>query len=128
MSDKIKSEFDKSNNWGITTSVDLYSCNPDFVRDENKIKEFVSQLCDLIKVKKFGESVVVNFGEREAIQGYSMVQLIESSLISGHFANKTNNVYLDIFSCKYHDPEKIANFAEKFFQAKKYILHYTFRK
>lgn len=128
MSDKIKSEFEKDNNWGITTSIDLYSCNFDFIRDEKKIKEFVSELCGLIKVKKFGECVVVNFGEGEEIQGYSMVQLIETSLISGHFANKTNNVYLDIFSCKYHDPEEIANFAKKFFQAEKHILHFTFRK
>lgn len=128
MSDKIKSEFDKSNNWGITTSVDLYFCNPDFIRNENKIKEFVFQLCDLINVKKFGECVIVNFGEREAIQGYSMVQFIETSLISGHFANKTNKAYVDIFSCKYHNPEEVANFSKKFFQAKKYILHFTFRK
>lgn len=128
MIDKIKLEYDKNNYWGITTSIDLYSCNPEFIKDENKIKEFASKLCDLIKVKKFGDCIVVNFGEREEIQGYSMVQLIETSLISGHFANKTSNAYLDIFLCKYHNPKETAKFCKEFFQAKSYIFNYTFRK
>jgi hypothetical protein len=35
------------------------------------------------------------------------VQLIETSLISAHFANLTNTVYLDVFSCKPYDPEVV---------------------
>jgi S-adenosylmethionine decarboxylase len=126
--DPIKEEYDKNNSWGITTSVDLHGCNPDFIRDAEKIKEFVKNLCDLIEVKIFGECIVVHFGEKEEIQGFSMVQLIESSLVSGHFANKTNNAYLDIFSCKYHNPYKVAEFCKEFFEAKDYTLNYLFRK
>jgi len=126
--DKIKKEYDKTGAWGILTSVDLHSCNSEFIRDAEKIKSFVSQLCDLIKVKKFRECIVVHFGDKEEIQGFSMAQLIESSLISGHFANKINNAYIDIFSCKYNNPEKVAKFCKKFFQAKDYKLNYLFRK
>lgn len=126
--DKIKDEYGRNNIWGISTSIDLHSCNPEFVRDAEKIKEFVVQLCELIKVKRFGECIVVGFGEKEEVQGFSITQLINTSLLSGHFANKTNNIYLDIFSCKYYNPLEAAEFCKNFFQAKDYTLNYNFRK
>lgn len=128
MSEKFKEEYLKNESWGILTSLDLHKCNPDFIRDAEKIKEFVVKLCELIEMKRFGECLVVNFGEDERVAGYSMTQLIETSLISGHFANQTNNVYLDIFSCKYYDPEEAAKFSRDFFEAEDYTLNYILRK
>ncbi|HER23817.1 MAG TPA: S-adenosylmethionine decarboxylase, partial [Candidatus Atribacteria bacterium] len=94
---KIKKEFFETNAWGLLTNVDLYDCNPETIRDAKAIKRYVDELCELIKMKQFGETQVVNFGEDERVAGFSMVQLIETSLISGHFANHTNNAYIDIF-------------------------------
>lgn len=122
------SDYKKNKSWGIITSIDLHSCNPDFIRDSKKIKSFVIGLCKFIRAKRFGDCIVVHFGKRKAVQGFSMVQLIESSLVSGHFANATNNAYIDIFSCKYYDPKKSAEFAQKFFGAKDYTLNYIFRR
>ena len=79
--------FYTENLWGMSTSVDLYDCNPSIIRDAEKIKEYVKQLCDLIEMKTFGECLVVHFGEDPKVSGFSMTQLIETSLISGHFAN-----------------------------------------
>ena len=79
-------------------------------------------------MKRFGECTVVNFGEDERVAGFSMTQLIETSLISGHFANQTNAVYLDIFSCKYYNPYEAANFAKEFFEAESYTVNYLLRK
>jgi hypothetical protein len=56
-----------------------------------------------------------------------MVQFIETSLISGHFANFTNAAYVDIFSCKAYDPEQVARFSKKFFQAESVETHVTKR-
>ena len=81
------------------------------------------KLCDLIKMKRFGECQVVRFGVDERVQGYSMVQLIETSLISGHFANLTNAAYIDIFSCKPYDPEEVARFTQAFFEAESCQMH-----
>lgn len=128
MEDGIKLEYDKNNAWGIAASIDLHACNPEYIRNKSKIEEFVLALCNLIQAKRFGDCKIVNFGERDEIQGYSMVQLIETSLVSGHFANKTNNTYLDIFSCKYFNPEQIAKFCQSYFQSQDYTLHYIFRK
>ncbi|MDD5014389.1 MAG: S-adenosylmethionine decarboxylase, partial [Atribacterota bacterium] len=123
----IKKEFYNTKAWGLSTSVDLYGCNPETIRDARAIKRYVDELCELIEMKQFGETKIVNFGEDEKVAGFSMVQLIETSLISGHFANMTNNAYIDIFSCKYYEPSTAVEFTEKFFEAKEVKMHCILR-
>lgn len=116
------------NAWGILASVDIHDCDPQLVRDPEAIREFTIQLCDLIGMKRFGEPVIVDFGEDERVSGYSLTQLIETSLISAHFANQSNTVYLDIFSCKYYDPDTAAQFSRDFFKGKDYSINVALRK
>jgi S-adenosylmethionine/arginine decarboxylase-like enzyme len=71
---------------------------------------------------------VVNFGEDERIAGYSMTQLIETSLISGHFVNANNYIYMDVFSCKPYDPTAVIAFTKKFFEAKEANPHIIIRR
>jgi len=114
--------------WGILSCIDLYDCDAKTIRDAEKIRQFVVELCHLIEMKRFGETQVVNFGEEERVAGYSMTQLIETSLISAHFANLTNTTYLDVFSCKAYDPKKVADFAKEFFKAKDFNLQVVERR
>ena len=114
--------------WGIATAIDIYDCDPATIRDANAIRRFVVQLCDLIEMKRFGETQVVHFGEDEKVAGYSMVQLIETSLISAHFANLTNATYLDVFSCKPYDPDVVAQFARDYFGGSRVESSVTFRR
>ena len=114
--------------WGIASSIDIYDCNPVKIRDEETIRRFVVELCELIEMKRFGETQVVHFGEDERVAGYSMVQLIETSLISAHFANMTNAVYLDVFSCKPYDPEIVKDFSQNYFGGKYSVLNATLRQ
>ena len=124
-----REEYETNGSWGILTSLDLHNCNGDTIRDADKIKQFVVELCDLVEVKRFGECQVVHFADHnEDVAGFSMVQLIETSLISAHFANKTNHTYLDVFSCKYYDPDIVAEFSKKFFEAADCDLHIHLRK
>jgi S-adenosylmethionine/arginine decarboxylase-like enzyme len=113
--------------WGIASSFDIYNCDPDTIRDADKIKQFVKELCDLIEMKRFGETTVVHFGEDEKVAGFSMIQLIETSLISAHFANLTNTTYLDVFSCKPYDPAVVEDFARKFFGGTHVITNVNLR-
>ncbi|MBF0201360.1 MAG: S-adenosylmethionine decarboxylase [Desulfamplus sp.] len=113
--------------WGIASSIDIYGCDPALIRDGDYIKGFVRELCDLIEMKRFGETQVVHFGEDEKVAGFSMVQLIETSLISAHFANLTNTTYLDVFSCKPYDPEVVKNFAQGYFKGETSILNVNHR-
>lgn len=113
--------------WGVSTSIDIYDCYPDIIRSAGAIRQFVRELCDLIDMKRFGETQVVHFGEDEKVAGYSMMQLIETSLISAHFANLTNTVYLDVFSCKPYDVKMVSQFAQNFFGGRRIVVHTTRR-
>jgi S-adenosylmethionine/arginine decarboxylase-like enzyme len=123
-----KQEFDNIKAWGIQSSIDIHHCDPNLIRDADAIKKFVIQLCELIEMKRFGDPVIVHFGEDERVAGFSMTQLIETSLISAHFANQTDNVYLDIFSCKYYEPETAVQFAKNYFKGTDYNLNVVLRK
>src|SRR5436309_5298125 len=112
--------------WGVSASVDLYGCNALAIRSGERIREYVVRLCELIEMKRYGECQVVHFGKGR-VAGYSMTQLIETSLISGHFANDTNRAYLDIFSCKGYDPAVVEEFSRKFFGARNSAAAVTVR-
>jgi S-adenosylmethionine/arginine decarboxylase-like enzyme len=122
-------EYLSTHSWGIQVSLDLHGCNPATIRDAEMVRKHVYELCDLIKVIRFGDCQVVHFADHnEDVAGFSMVQLIETSLISGHYANKSNNVFLDVFSCKYYDPDLVASFSKSYFEAKDCTIHLTLRK
>ena len=114
--------------WGIASSIDIYDCDPEKIRSADHIRQFVKDLCDLIEMKRFGETQVVHFGEDERVAGFSMVQLIETSLISAHFANQTNATYLDVFSCKPYDPEVVRAFAREYFGGQRTSMNVTLRQ
>jgi len=124
----IHQNYDQIEAWGMESCIDVKNCHPDLIRSSDSIKEYVSKLCDLIEMNAYGETVVVHFGEDEEVEGYSMTQLIETSLISGHFANKTNNIYINVFSCKKYDPYIAAEFTKDFFCGDEYDLHIVLRK
>src|SRR5689334_21403155 len=111
---------------GRATSVDLQERLPDTIQDRKHIEAYVIALCDLIGMKRYGECQIVHFGEGR-VAGYSMIQLIETSLISRHFANDTNRAYLDIFSCKGYDPKIVEAFSKQFFGARTSTSSMTFR-
>lgn len=120
--------FESSKAWGLLASVDVYSCAPEIIRDAEMVKQFVVELCEKIGMKRYGECAVVNFGENERVAGFSMTQLIETSLISGHFANSSNNAYIDVFSCKYFEPRDVAEFAISFFKGANYRMQVALRQ
>lgn len=124
----LKEQFASRQAWGLLTSLDIHDCDPALIRDAESIRRFVRELCELIEMKRFGDTFVVDFGEDPRVAGFSMTQLIETSLISAHFANESNTVYLDIFSCKFYEPLTAAEFSKNFFRGKDYSINIALRK
>ncbi len=112
-----KEEYKKKKAWGILTSIDLFECNPETLRSEKKIKEYLEKICRVIDAKPWGEAVIVRFGENPDVYGFSAFQLIETSCVSGHFAEESDSIYIDIFSCKWYNSEDAVNFTREFFGA-----------
>ena len=119
---------DTTEYWGISACIDLYECDLELMQNADAIREFAHVLCDRIKMKRYGETVVIHFGEDPRVEGFSMTQLIETSLVSGHFADASRAIYLDVFSCAYYDPNDAAQFAADYFKAESYNVNVVYRK
>jgi len=106
--------------YGKELILDLFECDPKIIRSKKKILEYSNKICNLIKMKKYGKPICERFGfGKDFTAGFSLVQLIESSLVSGHFSELCNRAFIDIFSCKLFDEKMATNFTKKFFKAKK---------
>ena len=106
--------------FGTELIMDLLDCDPKIIRSKKKISEYSDKICKLIKVKRFGKPIVKRFGfGKDFTAGYSLVQLIETSLVSGHFSELWNRAFINIFSCKSFDEKIARNFTKKFFKARK---------
>lgn len=86
--------------WGWHLILDCASCNLN-IQSPNAIREFVADLVHEIDMKAYGDPIIVHFATHDPQKGgYSLVQLIETSAITGHFVDSNGDAYLDIFSCK----------------------------
>lgn len=101
--------------WGYHLALDCFECDGDSIRDYQTIHDFVKQLVKDIDMVAYGEPQIVNFGSGDK-EGYSLVQLIETSNICAHFANESNAIYLDVFSCKPYDIETVENLVKQYFK------------
>ncbi len=115
--------------YGLEVVLDLYDCNPKVIRSSKKLAEYVTKLCKLLKMEKYGKTLLPHFGYKEAYTaGYSMLQFIETSSITGHFSELWNAAYINIFSCRYFDAQKAIKFTVKFFGSKKFKKRVLVRK
>ncbi|MGB9681279.1 MAG: S-adenosylmethionine decarboxylase family protein [Minisyncoccia bacterium] len=106
--------------FGQELIMDLYDCHPEKICSKKAILEYIDKICQVIKVKKYKKAIVERFAlHLDYAAGYSFVQLIESSLVSGHFSELWHRAYINLFSCKTFDAEKAVEFTKKFFEAKK---------
>jgi len=72
----------------------------------------------LLNMKRHGPTRIGRFGTGR-LRGYSMMQFIETSSITGHFDDKGHRAFIDVFSCRKFNSKRVATFTKKFFDAKK---------
>ena len=106
--------------YGYELIINLEGCDKKVLTSEKKLQTYVDLLCRLIRMKKFGKTILKYFGEnKDFTKGYSLVQLIETSAIVGHFSDNWLTAYINIFSCQKFDQKKARKFTKEFFSAKK---------
>jgi len=116
-----------SESWGYHLILDCKQGDVGSVRDPKIIEKFVIELVEEIDMQRFGDPVIVHFGS-EHLTGYSLMQLIETSSITGHFVDQNGDAYLDIFSCKPFSQETAIKVVQKFFNPKKIKMLYLTRQ
>ena len=97
------------------------------ISDGEYIKQFAIDLADHIHMKRYGEPIAVRFGAEPKVEGYSLIQLIETSCIAGHFAEDTDRAFIDVFSCREYPPEETAQYCKEYFGAKRMEYATLFR-
>ena len=125
---KKKTGNKKQVTYGWELTLNLYGCNLKVISSKKKIQEYTDKLCRLIKMEKFGKTLIPYFGHKKPhTQGYSLVQLIETSSIVSHFSESKKSAYINIFSCRAYDYKKAKKFTAEFFEAKKVESHFITR-
>lgn len=100
--------------WGHHLIINARRCTPSTIRSKSLIQEFSRTLVREIDMVPYGNPKVVMFGTGNK-KGYTLVQLIETSNITGHFVEETDDMYLDVFSCKTFDPRKVNTIIDFYF-------------
>jgi len=115
--------------YGCELILDLYNCDIKKISTKKEIQTYVDKLCRLIKMKKYGKTLIPHFGhDKPYTSGYSLVQLIETSSITGHFSELWHSAHINIFSCKAYDSKVAEDFTKKFFGAKRLTKRFIVRK
>ena len=104
--------------WGYHLILDCYDGDKDLITSADNISAFAKTLVKRIQMKAYGEPQVIHFGEDDK-QGYTLVQLIETSNICGHFCDDSGNFYLDVFSCKPYDRNVVIALVKEYFYPKR---------
>ncbi len=103
--------------WGQHLVADVRAGDVARVRSGDDIREFCRQLVDRIDMVAYGDPVIEHFAVHSPeAAGHSLVQLIETSSITGHFVDCNGDFYLDVFSCKPFDSAAVVALVLEFFE------------
>ena len=115
------------NTWGYHLLLDCAAGDKQLITSKQNIKEFITHLVWDIDMVAYGEPQIVRFGH-SGKEGYTLVQLIETSNICVHFVEEDNTAYFDIFSCKTYDNDVVIGLVKKYFDAKSVRTTYLTRQ
>ena len=109
----------KKGAWGQHLVLDLGGCDREAITSADTIRAFSAALVEAIDMTAYGDPIIEHFATHSPeAAGFSLVQLIETSNICGHFSDLTGDAYLDVFSCKPFSNEIALGVCEKFFKPK----------
>lgn len=115
--------------WGYHLILDCQGCNRSEIANKENLKAFIKTLVREIDMLAYGEPVLEHFATHDAEKGgYSLVQLIETSSITGHFVDSNGDAYIDIFSCKPFSIEIAKSVVSNHFHPQKIKVHFLTRQ
>ena len=113
----VTSKNDTNSYWGYHLILDCGKCDIHKITSYGNIHTFAKQLVKDIDMVAYGEPQIVKFGH-SGKEGYTLVQLIETSNICAHFVDIDGSLYLDVFSCKTFDQNVVENLVKTYFGPK----------
>lgn len=115
--------------WGYHLILDCQGCNRSEITTRENLAAFIKTLVKAIDMVAYKEPVLEHFATHDLDKaGFSLVQLIETSSITGHFVDKNGDAYLDIFSCKPFSIETVKKVVTMYFHPQKIKTYYLTRQ
>lgn len=115
--------------WGYHLIVDCSGCDQFNIKQEQVHRDFLKELIDKIDMVAYGEPVLAHFATHDPSKGgYTIMQMIETSNICGHFVDMNGEAYIDIFSCKPFDLKTATNVIQKYYAPKSMRPQMIYRK
>src|SRR5262245_62704935 len=103
--------------WGQHLIIDLAGGKLEAIRSADVIRRFARELVEAIQMKAYGEPLLAHFAEHSPKAcGWTLVQLIEPSSITGHFCDNSGDAYLDVFSCQEFDVATVVDLVRATFE------------
>ena len=99
--------------WGYHLMLDCSGCTG--IDSKDNIYNFTKDLVRRIDMTAHGEPIIEYLLPGDPKQGYSMLQLITTSNLSGHFMELDGTAYFDVFSCKEFDIETVKQIVTEYF-------------
>ena len=113
--------------WGYHLMLDCAGCNAN-IASADEIKKFITELVPAIDMIAHGQPLIEYMLPGDPKQGYSLVQLIETSNICAHFMELDGTAYFDVFSCREFDPEIVRQVISKYFAPTAVREHFLHRQ
>lgn len=116
-----------SSHWGYHLMLDCSSCDIESISSRDNIYRFVKDLVARIDMTAHGEPVIEHLLPGDPKQGYSLMQLITTSNICGHFMELDGTAYFDVFSCRTFDIETAKAVVHEYFHPDRMRVNFLTR-
>lgn len=107
--------------WGYHLILDCSGSDISLVTNKRHVENFARDLVDALDMTAWGRPIVAHFAHPtdHTKNGITLVQLITTSSITAHFVDYDGSFYLDIFSCKLFDGDRVIAVVEDYFKPTK---------
>lgn len=92
--------------WGYRALIDLTDTNQERTTAAEPVRAWVRDLVDTLGMRAYGPARVERFGVGR-LTGITVQQLIETSNIDAHFNDIDGSGYVNVFSCRPYDLDKV---------------------
>jgi len=114
--------------WGYHLMLDCSGCRVEGgINSKEAIYNFIKELVVAIDMEAHGEPIIEYLLPGDPKEGYSLLQLITTSNITGHFMNKDGTAYFDVFSCKVYNQQTVIDMVNKYFDPKRTRVNFITR-
>ena len=118
----------ESNYFGYHLMLDCSDCDMARMSSRANIYNFVKKLVTNIDMVAVGEPIIEFLAADDPSKaGYSLMQLIVTSSITGHFMDRDRHIYLDVFSCKPFEIGAVEDTVKEYFSANKIRVNFLTR-